>query len=545
VFGIGLINASASIVYTSITQNIATSSVLFSAFTPPSAVIGASDAVYATGTILTSTAYWVGANANFGLSGIPSNATIDSIQYIMSASSSVSFTIGGGSLFRFGAGSVVFSPWGTVAGTGYQQMTVLASSTVGGWQYITPANIDNLSLTSCGTMPCGVSIVQSTGSSKAFSIDSVSRIIYYHFDNAVLLSRINSQSISSLNTSSYPSIVSSTSTLTTTYYYNSNDDNATSTKYTQLQYSLHDNFTNTDQYFAGMPGVAWTKNTTYATSSISNFCNGGAFNCYNGDTYTLYTRFSNDDNSVVSAWFSPTTYFSYGTTGTYNPPTNTYIKSYLYSTSTGNTSLDFIIATSDSPVLLSLNERNDRDGQLPNQPKYYPFPSGESTTTATPVIPSDPNNSGATYLTASLVSASNYTQVFDSKLITIFMGSTSASTTIAGTAIIAYQPQPCGLTQFQGCVQNAICALFCPSQASLNVYSAFVSIIQTKPPVGYFYIVKNKLNNLATSSTPVFTVSIPVHFKQYFFNPFDTAIAGILWFFFAVHFYKRLKTITV
>jgi hypothetical protein len=542
VFGIGLKTASASIVYGSLDQFISTPSQGFSSTTYPctatSSALGVPDNNYAYCYPPQPTAYF-GANSNFiSPSGLPTGAIIDAViysyhAYATTSNFSMQSRVSIGTLTKT---SSSFSL--TTTPTYYIVQYDSTNLTSAEMLQLSQSNFDSQ------TVNKGFALLRISGGSN-FYLDSVERILWYHYDNSAILTRINSLSASPLNINVYPPVVVSTSTLTTTYFYNSADDLATSTRYTQLQYWLHDNFTNQDQYILGS-AYGWTKDTTYATSTIANFCNGGAFNCYNSDTYQLYVRFSNADSSFVSAWNTTPIYFSYISNGTYNPPTTTHFNNYSYSTSTGLVGMSFTVATSDAPILLSLDEANDRDGELSGQPKYYQVPIGTSVATGTVIIPNDPTNSGTTYLTGKLVSASDNNQIYDTRLITLFLASTSASSTPAGnTGYPSYTPATCSLTNLGGCFQNALCAVFCPSSGALSVFSSFVSTMQGKPPVGYFFVVKNNLANIATSSTPVFTVVIPHHFKQYFFSPFDTAIAGILWFFFAIHFYKRLKTITI
>lgn len=103
----------------------------------------------------------------------------------------------------------------------------------------------------------------------------------------------------------------------------------------------------------------------------------------------------------------------------------------------------------------------------------------------------------------------------------------------------------CGLTELEGCFKNALIWAFIPSSSSTAAYYGFISTVGLKAPMGYFTILKNNLSGLNSTSSPAFSITIPAHIKQYVFNPFDVAIAAILWFFFAINFYKRLKHITV
>lgn len=111
--------------------------------------------------------------------------------------------------------------------------------------------------------------------------------------------------------------------------------------------------------------------------------------------------------------------------------------------------------------------------------------------------------------------------------------------------LAAYPEYECGLTSIIGCIKNALIWTFYPTAQSLNNWNSFIATIQSKAPVGYFFNVKNSLGGLSATSTPAFSLTIPSHLKTYIFDPFDIGISGILWLFFILHFYKRLKHITI
>lgn len=87
--------------------------------------------------------------------------------------------------------------------------------------------------------------------------------------------------------------------------------------------------------------------------------------------------------------------------------------------------------------------------------------------------------------------------------------------------------------------------VFTATEQSVIAYINLINLLKTKAPFGYFYIVKNSLANLNTTSTSTVNIVIPAHLKTYFFSPIDFGIAGILWFYFIIFFYKRLKHITI
>lgn len=113
------------------------------------------------------------------------------------------------------------------------------------------------------------------------------------------------------------------------------------------------------------------------------------------------------------------------------------------------------------------------------------------------------------------------------------------------TALFAYPEYECGLTSMIGCIKNALIWAFYPTEDTITNYNSFLALIQEKPPIGYFTVVKNNLNNLNATSTSAFSVVLPYSLKHYIFDPFDVGLASILWFFFIFNFYKRLKHITI
>jgi len=227
----------------------------------------------------------------------------------------------------------------------------------------------------------------------------------------------------------------------------------------------------------------------------------------------------------------------------YTIATSTHITDlYLDATSSPLTyTFGYQVASADLPALIYIEEKNDRDGV---------YRSGYSTTTGGITypthylipIPLSPELTGNTYLTERLVSSADRTRIFDQHTI-IFQLSSTTAVQVADSGI--YVQQDCSITNIGGCFYNALCGVFCPSKGAMNVYYNFIATIQTKPPVGYFMVVKNNLLNISSTSTPAFGLTIPAHLKTIIFNPFDAGIAGILWFFFAIHLYKRLKIITV
>lgn len=225
---------------------------------------------------------------------------------------------------------------------------------------------------------------------------------------------------------------------------------------------------------------------------------------------------------------------------TYNA-TSTSILSWSFSTTTSKTNASYFVSSADVPVIVEVIELNTRDGVIADV--FGTTTAGLYSGSGEVIIPDDVANSGITTLTLKLLSGDK-TKIFASRSIFVDLSTTEQiGDSGSGSENACYTT--CTPLNLGGCVQNAIAYLFCPSQGSLDLYRNLVDTIQLKPPIGYFTVVKNNLTSISSSTAPTFTIIIPSSLKTYIFNPFQTAIASILWFFFAIHFYKRLKTITI
>jgi hypothetical protein len=136
-----------------------------------------------------------------------------------------------------------------------------------------------------------------------------------------------------------------------------------------------------------------------------------------------------------------------------------------------------------------------------------------------------------------------YSTLLDATSTSLTASTTNAWELSTTTSILGYPEYECGITSLTGCFKNAGIWLFYPSSDSIEKYNSFIELIQRKPPVGYFTIVKTSIGGLSSTSTSAFSITIPNSLKQYFFNPMDAGIAGILWIYFLFMFYKRLKHI--
>jgi len=101
----------------------------------------------------------------------------------------------------------------------------------------------------------------------------------------------------------------------------------------------------------------------------------------------------------------------------------------------------------------------------------------------------------------------------------------------------------CGILALDGCIRNALIWAFYPSDNAKNSFNTIKDQLYTKAPVGYVVQIFNALYGLTSTSSPTFSIVIPDALKTYVFDPISTGLASILWYFWAMHFYRRLKHI--
>lgn len=83
--------------------------------------------------------------------------------------------------------------------------------------------------------------------------------------------------------------------------------------------------------------------------------------------------------------------------------------------------------------------------------------------------------------------------------------------------------------------------LFMPDTASIESVFGLFDILKAKAPLGYFFLLKDSISGISSTSTPIVTYTAPTEIKEYIFTPIRTAFVWIFWFFFAFNFYKILK----
>jgi len=145
-----------------------------------------------------------------------------------------------------------------------------------------------------------------------------------------------------------------------------------------------------------------------------------------------------------------------------------------------------------------------------------------------------------------------FSGVFDSRYKTLLVSTSTTITQLTGINIatstrnlFAYPEYECGISSLTGCFKNALIWAFYPTEDGVIQYYSFINLIESKAPIGYFFVARDAIQGLNKDGTPSNNVVIPYSIKHYIFSPFDVGIAGILWLFFLFSFYKRLKFITI
>ena len=90
---------------------------------------------------------------------------------------------------------------------------------------------------------------------------------------------------------------------------------------------------------------------------------------------------------------------------------------------------------------------------------------------------------------------------------------------------------------------NVSVYLFTPSQTSINNFSGLYSVLQNKPPFGYFNSAKNAINSLSTSTTSTLSFVDTSSLNTTIFNPLKAIITTILWFLFVFWLFYKIRNI--
>lgn len=85
-----------------------------------------------------------------------------------------------------------------------------------------------------------------------------------------------------------------------------------------------------------------------------------------------------------------------------------------------------------------------------------------------------------------------------------------------------------------------------PTDAVMNDFVGIKELIQTKPPFGYFIMLKDLMQNATTTgtaTTSVSSITIPTYLQTYIFTPIKIGLASLIGFIGLVFLFRRLKHI--
>ena len=282
------------------------------------------------------------------------------------------------------------------------------------------------------------------------------------------------------------------------------------------------------------------------------------------DGHYWYHYYSQNNNSY---------YFTFTITGglitdTNIPtPTNTRIISFTYSTTTQVARIQGYWNATTTPniterlqfhqfsTMLGIESFNEviatTTGYFDQSFTYKALPTPYIGTTTTSFI-ADTTLFAEIYQYNNNYATDPFSGVFDSRYKTLLVATTTTITIETGIqiatstrALFAYPEYECSITSITGCFKNALIWSFYPTQDSIEQYYNFITLIESKAPIGYFFMARDSIQGLNKDGTPTANVTIPSSIRNYIFSPFDLGISGILWVFFLFGFYKRLKFITI
>jgi len=154
------------------------------------------------------------------------------------------------------------------------------------------------------------------------------------------------------------------------------------------------------------------------------------------------------------------------------------------------------------------------------------------------VIPLQGNYEYSAYL-INTTTTGNDTRLTDTATSSFSYGSNATST----DPIYSAPEIVCSFGDLFCYMKKAFVWLLYPTDSVKNSFDLLKLTIVTKPPVGYFYILKDNLTGLTATSSAQVAVVIPTNLKTVIFDPLDVALTSILWALFGFIFYKRVSKI--
>ena len=292
---------------------------------------------------------------------------------------------------------------------------------------------------------------------------------------------------------------------------------------------------------------------------------GGIYNYPGGGSYLYSNSFGGDclsfDCDIVVVGGSGTEFYEFDTSG-YVPPapvnTSTHIVRIIPENGTTTASTTAIgaevyINSNDLSSTTAYNPQIQMTLTSPdngtNLTFYFPSAAGSITTAGDQTFSATTTLQDGLYNLTTLLTVPPFGQfpgqAYDSTT-TSFIVNESAYLALQNSRKNLAATTTCSILNLSGCVQNALVYLFWPDQNSLGAYTSFQSTLQAKAPAGYFLLIQKALTEATTSAA---TSTIPWNANAInFFADSPLAdvrngLAGLLWFFFLIEFWHRLRNI--
>ena len=87
--------------------------------------------------------------------------------------------------------------------------------------------------------------------------------------------------------------------------------------------------------------------------------------------------------------------------------------------------------------------------------------------------------------------------------------------------------------------RDVLIYLFKPNESVLDFWRTIKDRVATKPPFGYYTLIKQAFDNFTSEATPAFALSSATSTAEYIFTPLKSGLAWVLWILFGVWFLKR------
>lgn len=87
--------------------------------------------------------------------------------------------------------------------------------------------------------------------------------------------------------------------------------------------------------------------------------------------------------------------------------------------------------------------------------------------------------------------------------------------------------------------RDVLIYLFKPNESVLDFWRTIKDRVASKPPFGYYTLIKQAFDNLTSEATPAFALASATSTAQYIFTPLKNGLAWVLWILFGVWFLKR------